>query len=190
MPATFEEAEFVYRQYISFKRLCDFHPFGIHGVLIELDSEVPNWEKFMKRWLSEQVVGLLLDVSIFVENNKHNPVLPKAHQSICKEFMKNNVRFVLRGKHPNDNLEGHYQYLCFLFRNHDKLDEEQKQEVSFRNYLQFPLQPLADNLESSTYEIFENDVIKYQIYEEALYEAFLDKKQYGRFFQRAPITEE
>ena len=43
------------------------------------------------------------------------------------------------------------------------------------------MQPLADNLESATYEVFENDKIKYDIYEDSLYKAFIDKKKHGRF---------
>jgi type II protein arginine methyltransferase len=77
-----------------------------------------------------------------------------------------------------------------VFKNHDKLDEEDRIEVSYRNYLQSPLQPLADNLESSTYEVFENDKIKYDIYEESLYKAFLDKKKYGRFLQTKQIGDQ
>jgi hypothetical protein len=46
---------------------------------------------------------------------------------------------------------------------------------------------LADNLESATYEVFENDTIKYDIYEESLFKAFLDKKKYGRFLQTKPM---
>ncbi len=80
-------------------------------------------------------------------------------------------------------MDNHYQYICHVFKTHDKLDEEDRIEVSYRNYLQSPLQPLADNLESSTYEVFENDKIKYDIYEESLFKAFLDKKKYGRFLQ-------
>lgn len=89
---------------------------------------------------------------------------------------------ILRGKHPNDNLDEYYQYLCHLFKTHDVLDDEEKIEVNYRNYLQSPLQPLADNLEAATYEVFENDTIKYDIYENSLYQAFIDKKNYGRFF--------
>jgi protein arginine N-methyltransferase 5 len=42
---------------------------------------------------------------------------------------------------------------------------------------------LADNLESATYETFENDSIKYDLYEESMYKAMLDKKNHGRFLQ-------
>lgn len=70
-----------------------------------------------------------------------------------------------------------------LFKNHDKLDKEEQLEVNYRNYLQSPLQPLADNLESATYETFENDSIKYDLYEESMYLAMLDKKNHGKFRQ-------
>jgi len=32
----------------------------------------------------------------------------------------------------------------------------------YEDYLQTPLQPLMDNLESQTYEVFEKDPVKYQ----------------------------
>ena len=39
----------------------------------------------------------------------------------------------------------------------------------------FLFQPLSDNLESQTYEIFEKDPVKYTRYQEAVYRALLDK---------------
>jgi protein arginine N-methyltransferase 5 len=47
--------------------------------------------------------------------------------------------------------------------------------VGYQDYLQAPLQPLMDNLESATYETFEKDPIKYQQYEKAVYHALLDR---------------
>lgn len=41
----------------------------------------------------------------------------------------------------------------------------------YEDYLQCPLQPLMDNLESQTYEIFEKDPVKYREYQNATYEA-------------------
>ena len=76
-----------------------------------------------------------------------------------------------------------------LFDIHDKLDDEDRIEVAYRNYLQSPLQPLADNLESATYEVFENDKIKYDLYEDSLYKAMLDKKRYGRFLQTKALPD-
>lgn len=54
------------------------------------------------------------------------------------------------------------------------MTDDLKQEVQYRNYLQSPLQPLADNLEAATYETFENDSIKYELYEQACAKAFRD----------------
>ena len=38
----------------------------------------------------------------------------------------------------------------------------------YQDYLQGPLQPLSDNLESMTYEVFEKDPVKYDLYESAI----------------------
>lgn len=43
------------------------------------------------------------------------------------------------------------------------------------DYLQAPLQPLADDLESSTYETFEQDPVKYKQYQEAVRRALVDR---------------
>ncbi|KAK7920629.1 arginine N-methyltransferase skb1 [Apiospora marii] len=45
---------------------------------------------------------------------------------------------------------------------------------SFQDWLQSPLQPLSDNLESVTYEVFEGDPVKYNQYEAAVAEALKD----------------
>jgi len=46
----------------------------------------------------------------------------------------------------------------------------------YRDTLQEPLQPLADNLENSTYEVFESDPVKYERYESAILKAMLKLK--------------
>ena len=45
-------------------------------------------------------------------------------------------------------MDNYHKYICHLFKTHDNLTEEDKVEVGFRDYLQNPLQPLMDNLES------------------------------------------
>ncbi|KAF2362290.1 PRMT5 oligomerization domain [Trinorchestia longiramus] len=56
-----------------------------------------------------------------------------------------------------------------------KNDDQMSQYVrGYEDYLQCPLQPLMDNLESQTYEVFEKDPIKYQEYERAMYDALVD----------------
>ncbi|KAF3217196.1 methyltransferase protein [Orbilia oligospora] len=51
--------------------------------------------------------------------------------------------------------------------------------AGYQDYLQSPLQPLADNLESMTYEVFEKDPVKYAQYEKAVFLALQDLNQQG-----------
>ena len=148
-----------------------------------IGEDLPSWEHFNLRWIGEKIHSIQLDTRIFINNAKGFPVLSKKHQELVRALMRYQVRIILRTRHPNDSVEHHYVYLTHLFKTHDKLDEEERIEVTYRNYLQSPLQPLADNLESATYEVFENDRIKYDLYEEALFKAYLDRKKNGRFLQ-------
>jgi type II protein arginine methyltransferase len=47
-------------------------------------------------------------------------------------------------------------------------------EAPYLDFLQSPLQPLMDNLESQTYEVFEKDPVKYSQYQLAITQALLD----------------
>lgn len=49
--------------------------------------------------------------------------------------------------------------------------------ITLQDQLQIPLQPLADHLESVTYEVFEKDPVKYAKYREALLAAFVDRRE-------------
>lgn len=76
----------------------------------------------------------------------------------------------------------YHRYFCYLFRNHKEFkNEEERLDVQYQNYLQHPLQPLMNNLSSGTYEVFENDVKKYDRYEHAIQAALVDYKKNGCF---------
>ena len=67
---------------------------------------------------------------------------------------------------------GHLDYLTWLATQQPPLsDFEGSTLTSFQDWLQSPLQPLSDNLESATYEVFEGDPVKYNQYEAAVTEA-------------------
>ncbi|KAI0395678.1 protein arginine N-methyltransferase [Xylariaceae sp. FL0594] len=75
----------------------------------------------------------------------------------------------------DETAKGHNSYLEYL-----RYIERQQQPYSdleldtltnFQDWLQSPLQPLSDNLESMTYEVFEGDPVKYNQYELAIEEA-------------------
>ncbi|KAL3148615.1 Protein arginine N-methyltransferase 5 [Trebouxia sp. C0009 RCD-2024] len=74
-------------------------------------------------------------------------------------------------QHP---LKPYWEYLSFLFRRQPEATPDQMLELSYRDYLQAPLQPLQDNLESATYETFEKDTTKYTVYQRAIHAALLD----------------
>lgn len=47
--------------------------------------------------------------------------------------------------------------------------------TSYDDVLEIPLQPLYDNLDSYTYEVFEKDPVKYIFYQRAIEQALQDK---------------
>lgn len=84
-------------------------------------------------------------------------------------WLQRKCQFVMEGEpqHP-DGLAAYVNYLRFLrskFFSTMRSDQYDF-ESPFFDYLQAPLQPLADNLENTTYETFEKDPVKYQQYEE------------------------
>lgn len=62
-----------------------------------------------------------------------------------------------------------------LWSKRKEVDTIEEYTLGFEDTLQAPLQPLMDNLESSTYEVFEKDPVKYERYYEAVKLALLDK---------------
>ncbi|KAK8250993.1 arginine N-methyltransferase-like protein [Phyllosticta capitalensis] len=68
----------------------------------------------------------------------------------------------------------HLSYLRHLQRNQPPKTQIERFGAGYQDYLQAPLQPLTDNLESITYEVFEKDPIKYEWYERAIEAALKD----------------
>ncbi|PKS12192.1 hypothetical protein jhhlp_001491 [Lomentospora prolificans] len=64
------------------------------------------------------------------------------------------------------------KYMRWLEGTQEPLSDLEYNTLSgFQDWLQSPLQPLSDNLESATYEVFEGDPVKYNQYEAATTEA-------------------
>ncbi|KDD76850.1 PRMT5 arginine-N-methyltransferase [Helicosporidium sp. ATCC 50920] len=92
-----------------------------------------------------------------------------------------------------EGLKARWEYLSYLFRKAPPAGagETSAGELGYRDYLQSPLQPLQDNLESQTYETFEADAIKYTSYEEAIARALRDTlltRARNADGEQAPIT--
>ena len=66
------------------------------------------------------------------------------------------------------------QYLDHLYQQIPIGDPLQQFARGYEDYLQCPLQPLMDNLESQTYEVFEKDPVKYSEYGAAMRAALVD----------------
>ncbi|GMH75084.1 hypothetical protein TrST_g5002 [Triparma strigata] len=146
----------------------------------------------LNRFFGLPVKGVTLPTSIFLTNKKGYPTLSKKMQVVIEWIMKrggDKIRWVIEGekKHfPADensqnNTSGYLNYLQYLFHLRSRSDvtevldcEEAKAESSYLDYLQAPLQPLADNLEFGTYETFERDPVKYRNYESAVLLAIRD----------------
>jgi protein arginine N-methyltransferase 5 len=153
------------------------------GVLLELTAEVPD-EQALVRWLGEPVRALSLSTDIFLTNKMGQPVLSRAHQRILKRFMPYRIQLVVHGDMPpagSGDLNRHLRYLHHLWTTQEPPTQQDEWERPYLDYLQAPLQPLQDNLENATYQVFEKDPVKYVQYEEAVFQAlrdrYMDKEQ-------------
>mmetsp|Transcript_12397 Transcript_12397/g.32793 ORF Transcript_12397/g.32793 Transcript_12397/m.32793 type:complete len:632 (-) Transcript_12397:1161-3056(-) len=156
----------------TIRNLVDSHP-NI-AVALEVGPHVPPRD-MLDRWLAEPVRLVILTTSAFVKNQKGYPVLSKNHQALLKMLFTYRPYFVLSGrsqtgsaKTANEGLKQYIQYLGHLFGKQNPPTEADRFEAPYHDYLQTPLQPLSDNLESQTYETFEQDPIKYKMYGDAI----------------------
>lgn len=158
----------------SFRTLCDSNKRV--NVALEITADLPS-EKCLNRWLSEPVKCVVISTSLFLTNKKGYPVLSKAHQSFIKQLFKLDIQLILTGidRHPDKGIHSYQQYLDHLWQSQPPRDPIAQFSKGYEDYLQIPLQPLMDNLESQTYEIFEKDPVKYSQYQKAIYYALLDR---------------
>ncbi|XP_046550143.1 LOW QUALITY PROTEIN: protein arginine N-methyltransferase 5-like [Haliotis rubra] len=157
-----------------FRTLCDCNK--RLGICLEMTADLPS-ESVLERWLSEPIKTVSMSTNLFLTNKKGYPVLSKAHQSFLRRLFRLDVQLILTGvdRHPDKGIRAYQQYLDHLWQNQTPPDAISQFARGYEDYLQSPLQPLMDNLESQTYEIFEKDPIKYSQYQKAIYYALLDK---------------
>ncbi|KAL1303432.1 hypothetical protein AAFC00_006821 [Neodothiora populina] len=75
------------------------------------------------------------------------------------------------------DLTPHLSYIRHLQRSQPPRPIIDRFASGYQDFLQSPLQPLTDNLESITYEVFEKDPVKYEWYERATAAALVDLKK-------------
>eukprot|EP01105_Mastigella_eilhardi_P006288 TRINITY_DN17916_c0_g1_i1.p1 TRINITY_DN17916_c0_g1~~TRINITY_DN17916_c0_g1_i1.p1 ORF type:complete len:606 (+),score=151.62 TRINITY_DN17916_c0_g1_i1:51-1868(+) len=162
----------------SLRTQCEEH--SNVGCVLEVTADLPSKQQ-LRRWAGEPVKALLVPTSIFMHSKKGNPMLSAAHQQFLLAMFQYDVQVVLTGQpHHSRGMTIYRQYLQQLYHQLPPLTDQQQYEQPYWDYLQAPLQPLADNLESQTYETFEKDPVKYKLYEEAIQAAVLDRVAWKR----------
>ncbi|XP_077088913.1 protein arginine N-methyltransferase 5 [Siphateles boraxobius] len=158
----------------SFRTLCDYNKRIC--LAIEIGEDLPS-DTVVDKWLGEPIKAAILPTSIFLTNKKGFPVLSKAHQRVLFRLFKLEAQFIFSGanRHSEKDLRSYLQYLEYLNQNRPAPNAYELFAKGYEDYLQSPLQPLMDNLESQTYEVFEKDPIKYSQYQQAVYRCLLDR---------------
>ncbi|KAM6453502.1 protein arginine N-methyltransferase 5 [Liasis olivaceus] len=158
----------------NFRTLCDYNKRV--AVALEVGPDLPS-NHVIDRWLGEPIKAAILPTSIFLTNKKGFPVLSKMHQRLVFRLLKLEVQFIITGAHhhPEKEFCSYLQYLEYLSQNRPPPSAYELFAKGYEDYLQSPLQPLMDNLESQTYEVFEKDPIKYSQYQQAIYRCLLDR---------------
>ncbi|CAO3675991.1 unnamed protein product [Umbelopsis ramanniana] len=169
-------------QWNTLYNLTEQHP--KLSVALELSAQLPVEEDQIERWYSVPIKAVIIPANVFISNQKGFPVLPKRHQSFVKALMKKFKPSIIvtaseLGLHQAGGPSAYQEYIRYLNRSLPPPDDVERFSVGYQDYLQAPLQPLMDNLESATYETFEKDPIKYQQYEKAVYHALLDRVPEG-----------
>lgn len=131
-------------------------------LVLELCEDVPTTDA-MQRWLGEPIECVVVHSKLFIRNRNNYPVLTRAHQEILAQFIGNNAHFMIKANIDDPSLRHYAEYMRHLVEKFRVADPMQ----GFDDLLEIPLQPLFDNLDSYTYEVFEKDPIKYKYYQNA-----------------------
>ncbi|XP_053909113.1 LOW QUALITY PROTEIN: protein arginine N-methyltransferase 5 [Cuculus canorus] len=158
----------------NFRTLCDYN--NAVGVALEVGPDLPS-AAAVARWLGEPVKAAILPTSLFLTNKKGFPVLSRPHQRLLGRLLKLDVQVVLWGapRHGAKPLSGTCSTWSTLGQHRPPPSAYELFARGYEDYLQSPLQPLMDNLESQTYEVFEKDPVKYSQYQQAIYQCLLDR---------------
>jgi protein arginine N-methyltransferase 5 len=165
-----------WQRWNSIRTACDHSP----RLAIALDLHNVS-EDFGQHWLAEPVKLVMLDSTNFVENPSGYPVLPKRVKAFAMDLMTICSQFSVKQSldrsaiHPKGGPTCYKDYLVHINTARPGQDDIERFAAGYDDYLQMPLQPLMDNLDNGTYEVFEQDPIKYAQYEEAVRRALLDR---------------
>lgn len=112
-----------------------------------------------------------LDASVpLADGNLHPDVTADAFPLLSESSKQ--PQKIKASKHQDPT--SHLSYLRYLQKRQPPRTLLERYGAGFQDYLQTPLQPLTDNLESITYEVFEKCPVKYDWYERAISRALSD----------------
>ncbi|RDB25973.1 Protein arginine N-methyltransferase 5 [Hypsizygus marmoreus] len=164
------------------RSICDYNT--RLTLTLDLSPPLPTTIGVLSKWAAESVRNILLPASTFIANTKGYPVLPKPTQSFIRDCMIHRPTVILSGAGAGHHARGgetaYSQYVRHLEKTSPAVQAATKSGTvenfaqGYQDYLQAPLQPLMDNLQSITYQTFEQDPVKYRHYEEAMYRALLE----------------
>lgn len=172
----------------TIRTICDY-PSRL-SVGLQIPPQLPS-QVVLSRWFAEPVSILFLSGKVFLQNSKGYPVLSKAHQYFMFKFLKLHPYTILQDIRESARARTNRQfvskedetaYLIYLRHLHKNLPPPTPMEEfgkGYEDFLQKPLQPLSDNLESKTYEVFEKDPVKYEQYEKAIFQALTKRQEQG-----------
>ncbi|EMD34129.1 hypothetical protein CERSUDRAFT_141621 [Gelatoporia subvermispora B] len=160
------------------------------SLTLDLTLPLPSTLGVLSQWLAEPVRHIFLPASAFIANAKGYPVLPKGTQAFIRDVMKLQPNIILSGtsagRHGKGGESAYMQYIRHLEKTSPSVQAAQTEGTvehfaqGYQDYLQAPLQPLMDNLQSATYQTFEQDPIKYRNYEEAIFLALSEWPRPGK----------
>ncbi|KAJ1973427.1 hypothetical protein H4R35_004125 [Dimargaris xerosporica] len=163
-----------WKNWMLLKQMCDYS--SKLQIALVIKSELPDQE-FTSQWFAEPIKCLILPTTTFTTNPKGYPVLSKPHQNLVRRLLQFTSYVVIEEAEGELTCDtgNHQKFLRYLAQMQDDMSSLEKFAAGYKDYLQSPLQPLMDHLESATYATFEQDPIKYQLYEKAIYQALLDR---------------
>ncbi|XP_050312352.1 protein arginine N-methyltransferase 5 [Anthonomus grandis grandis] len=177
-----EEEQDTWDWWNDFRTLCDYDKRV--GLVLEVPEakDVPPADE-VDRWIGEPVKALVFKASHFLINHYGKPVLPKALQDLVRRFMTIDVQYIIHLDVDHADTSLYVKYMAFLGKKLYMCDTMAEFVRGCEDYLQNPLQPLTEHLETTVYEVFEKDQVKYDYYQKAFFVA-LEKWEEAR----APVV--
>ncbi|SCU88305.1 LAMI_0D09582g1_1 [Lachancea mirantina] len=186
------------------RKRCNYHPKLCISLALPR-SKMPA--HVLQRWLSEPVVCLLVSSSIFAINQYNYPVLSKYNQQTINKFQR-----------INGNSQYQFGEFCVFLHGTEKYASTIKgEESAFLDYINYllkrgddralaegltlgsrepcilpPLDTLSQHLSDETYNTFEKDKMKYDLYEQAVTQALddviLERQEHVTSSSASPIV--